>query len=133
MDNLSLLANAAGLGRARAVNMLAQANKDMVASMIPAAKRSQAMTDILYAMAQRGGYKGADSLKELTKWAVNTKDPLKNLDDITTPFTTDAANLADDVKNLSLALGTGCSTRRWPTRSCTPAGQPAFDDFARRS
>ena len=57
MDNLTLLANAAGLGD-KGVSMLAQANKDMVALMIPAAKHSQAMTDILYAMAQRRRVQG---------------------------------------------------------------------------
>ena len=129
MDNLNLLANAAGLGQ-HGVNMLAQANKDMVASMIPAAKGSQAMTDILYAMAQRGGYKGADSLKELSKWAVNTKNPIKNLDDITTTFTTDASNLAGDVKNLSIALGTTLTDAMNAAVFQATGGKKSFDDFA---
>ena len=129
MDNLSLLANAAGKGQ-QGVNMLNQANKDMVASMLPAAKGSQAMTDILYGLAQRGGYQGADSFKALSEWVGKTRDPMKNLDGITTTLTTDAADLTNDVKNLSIALGTTLNAAMAQAVITANGGQKIFTDFA---
>jgi len=129
MDALSMLANAAGLGQ-KGVNLLGRANKDMVASMLPAAKSSQAMTDILYALAQRGGYRGADSFKALSEWVGKTKNPMKDLDGITTQFTTDAADLTQDVKNLSIALGTTLNEAMSQAIITANGGQKMFVDFA---
>ena len=105
MDALTTLASAAGLGT-KGTDLLTQANKDLIAILLPAARHSQALTDILYGLAQRGGYPGADSFKELAKWADNSKNPMKNLDSIVTTLTKDAGNLTQDVQNLSIALGT---------------------------
>jgi hypothetical protein len=129
MDSLSLLANAAGKGQ-DGVDMLAQANKDMVASMLPAAKSSQAMTDILYGLAQRGGYQGANSFKELSKWVGKTKDPMHDLDKITTTLTTDASDLTQDVKNLSIALGTNLNAAMAQAIITANGGQAIFTSFA---
>ena len=129
MDALSVLANAAGLGD-KGVSMLGQANKDLVASMLPAAKGSQAMTDILYALAQRGGYTGADSFKDLSAWVGKTKDPMKDLDGITTTFTTHAASLTDDVKNLSIALGQTLNAAMSQAIITANGGQAIFVNFA---
>jgi NlpC/P60 family len=129
MDALNLLANAAGLGD-DGVRMLSRANKDLVASMLPAAKGSQAMTDILYALAQRGGYQGANSFKALSSWVGKTKDPMHDLDKITTTLTTDAANLTQDVKNLSIALGTNLNAAMAQALITASGGQKMFTDFA---
>jgi hypothetical protein len=129
MDALSLLANAAGKGQ-QGVNMLQRANKDMVASMLPAAKGSQALTDVLYALAQRGGYGGADSFKALSSWVGKTKDPMHDLDKITTTLTTDAANLTQDVKNLSVALGTNLNAAMAQAVITANGGQKIFTNFA---
>jgi hypothetical protein len=104
MDALATLASAAALGN-KGVGMLSQATKDLVATLLPAAKGSSAMTTILYGLAQRGGYTAADSFSQLSKWATNTKSPMTNLDGIITTLTGDAGNLTQDVQNLSTALG----------------------------
>ena len=129
MDNLNLLANAAGLSE-RGVSLLARANKDMVASLLPAAQHSKILTDVLYALAQRGGYKGADSLKALAKYAGVSKSPLKDLQGITTTLTTKASDLAQDVKNLSLALGTTLNNAMASVVFTFDKGKQALTDFA---
>lgn len=129
LDNLTLLASAAGLG-AKGTSLLAQATKDMVSSLLPAASGSQALTDVLYALAQRGGYGGANSFKELSKWAGKTKDPLQDLDKITTTLTTSASNLTQDVKNLSVALGQTLNQAMASAILQAGGGQQVFDDFA---
>jgi len=129
MDNLTTLASAAGLG-ARGTALLTQANKDMVAQMLPAAKGSQQMTDILYALAQHGGYQGADSFKALATWVGKTKDPMTDLDKITTTLTTDSANLAKDVQNLSIALGQTLNSAMAAAVLQATGGQKVFDNFA---
>jgi hypothetical protein len=130
MDSLTLLANAAGLG-AKGTGMLAQATRDMVAQLLPAARGSQVMTDVLYALAQRGGYRGADSFQALAKWVGNTRDPMKSLDGIVTTLTTDAAGLTQDVKNLSQALGTTLNQAMSTAIFTASGGQQIFDDFAK--
>jgi hypothetical protein len=105
MDNLTTLAAAAG-GGSKATNELQRANKDLVASMLPAAKGSSQLTTVLYALAQRGGYRGADSFKALSEWVGNVHHPMQNLDGIVTTLTKHAGNLTTDVRNLSVALGT---------------------------
>jgi hypothetical protein len=129
MDSLTLLASAAGLGK-KGTDLLAQANKDMLSQMLPAAAGSQQMTDVLYALAQRGGYKGADSFQKLSEWVGKTKDPMKNLDGITTTLTTDAANLTQDVKNLSDALGQNLNGAMAQAIITANGGQAIFTGFA---
>lgn len=129
VDSLTLLASAAGLG-AKGTDLLSRATKDMVASLLPAASRSRALTSVLYALAQRGGYGGANSFKALSEWAGKTKDPLKDLDSITTTLTTDAANLTDDIKNLSVALGQTLNTAMAAAILQAGGGQKVFDAFA---
>ena len=129
VDNLTLLASAAGLG-SKGTDMLTSATKDMVAQMLPAAKGSQEMTDVLYALAQHGGYQGADSFRALAKWVGNTKDPMAALDKITGTLTHDAANLTTDVKNLSVALGQNLNGAMAAAILQASGGQKVFDNFA---
>jgi hypothetical protein len=128
MDNLNLLANAAGLGQ-HGVDLLAQANRDMVASLLPAAKNSQVLTDVLYALAQRGGYQGANSFKALSEWVGKVKDPMQNLEGVTATLTGKAAGLTQDVKNLSLALGTTLNNAMADVVFTFTGGKQALIDF----
>ncbi|HXJ27347.1 MAG TPA: hypothetical protein VNH17_16660, partial [Streptosporangiaceae bacterium] len=87
-NSLLDLASASGLG-AKGNDLLTQASKDAVAQLLPMAKGSTELTTTLYALAQQGGYQGADSFKELSKWVDTAsgtmhtaKDPAKQLDDI---------------------------------------------------
>lgn len=129
MDSLTTLANAAALGD-KGTQMLTQATKDMIQTMLPAAKHSQTMTDILYALAQRGGYQGANSFKALSTWVGNTKDPLLSLQKIVDTFTTKAANLNTDVKNLSIALGTTFNGAMAQAALQVAGGAKTFSNFA---
>lgn len=129
IDNLTTLANAAGLGQ-KGTEMLTRATQDMVAALIPAAGHSKALQDVLFALAQHGGYPGANSMKELEKWVGKVQDPMKELDKITETLTTDAASLTDDVKNLSIALGQNLNDAMSKAILQATGGQQAFDDFA---
>jgi hypothetical protein len=129
MDSLTTLANAAGLG-AKGTDLLQQATKDMVASMLPAAAHSQTFTAILYALAQRGGYQGADSFKALSTWVGNTENPMKNLSTITGILTKASAGLTTDVKNLSIALGSTLNSAMATAIFDASGGQKIFDNFA---
>ena len=130
LDNLYTLASAAGLG-AKGTNMLSQAAKDMVAEMLPAAKNSSGLTTILYGLAQQGGYQGADSFKALSTWVGKTKNPMLDLDKITTTLTVDAGNLITDVRNLSVALGTTLNNAMATAiATAAPGGEQAFTKFA---
>jgi hypothetical protein len=130
MDNLTLLAAAAGkAGHSHA--MLAQATKDMVAQMLPAAKHSGTLTTVLYALAQRGGYQGADSFKALSSWVGKTRDPMQNLQQIVTRLTRAAGNLTTDVKNLSIALGQNLNQAMSKAIILASNAQPAMEAFAK--
>jgi hypothetical protein len=128
-NNLYTLAGAAGLGQ-KGTDMLTQAGKDMVQMLLPAAKGSKALTDILYGLAQQAGYQGVDSFKALTQWVGKTKDPMQNLDNITTQLTDDSANLIKDVQNLSTALGTTLNNAMAAAIFQATGGQKVFDQFA---
>ena len=136
MDSLTSLSAAAGLGQ-HGMDLLQQATKDMLSQMLPAAQGSQQMTDVLYALAQRGGYKGADSFKELSHWidtnsgsVKNAKPGMADLQGIVTTMTTKAGNLADDVKNLSIALGQNLTQAMASAVVMASGGQKAMNDFA---
>lgn len=130
MDSLTTLTNAAGLG-AKGTDLLAQATKDMLAAMLPAAAKSQTFTAILYALAQRGGYQGADSFKALSKWVGNVQNPMQNLNKITGILTRASAGLTQDVKNLSMALGTTLNNAMATAIFQASGGQQVFDQFAK--
>lgn len=129
MDALTTLASAAGLG-AQGSDMLVRASKDLVASLLPAAKGSSDMTAILYDLAQRGGYTGADSFQALSKWVANTKTPMQDLQGIVGTLTKAAGNLTADVQNLSTALGTTLNDAMATAMFDASGGQKTFDNFA---
>lgn len=129
MDSLTTLASAAGLGQ-QGTDLLTQANKDLVSALLPAAKGSTDMTTILYALAQRGGYQGADSFQQLAKWVGNTKDPMTGLQGIVTTLTKAAGNLTTDVQNLSTALGTTLNGAMATAMFTVSGGQQMLDNFA---
>jgi hypothetical protein len=128
-DALTNMAAAAGLGT-KGTDMLTQADKDMVAQLLPLSQGSKAATAELYALAQQGGYQGADSFKQLALWAGNVKNPMQNLDSITTKLTVDSANLIADVQNLSTALGTNLNQSMASAIVLASGGQKSFDNFA---
>jgi len=129
MDSLTTLTSAAGLG-AKGTTLLTQANKDLVAAMLPAAANSSTMTTVLYALAQRGGYTGADSFKQLTQWVGNVQNPMLNLQGIVGTLTRAAGNLTTDVQNLSTALGTTLNAAMATAILDANGGQKTFDNFA---
>lgn len=128
-DNLTLLASASG-GGATATGLLNKGIVDMVSLLLPAAKNSSTLTTELYALAQRGGYTGADSFKALSTWIGNTKNPMDQLNSITQTLTTSAGNLTTDVKNLSIALGTTLNNAMATAIFQARGGQAVFNDFA---
>jgi hypothetical protein len=128
-DNLTLLANAAGLGQA-GIDMLNQSTKDMVQMLLPAAKNSADFTTILYNLAQRGGYEGANSFAALSEWIGKTKNPMKDLQKNTTTLTTDAGNLLTDVQNLSTALGVNLTKAMSDAITAALGAPAAFDAVA---
>jgi hypothetical protein len=129
MDALTTLAAAAGLGT-KGTDLLVTANKDLVSALLPAAGQSQTMTTILYALAQRGGYTGADSFKALSQWVGNTRNPMLDLQGVVGTLTQAAGNLTADVQNLSTALGTTLNDAMATAIFDATGGQKTFDNFA---
>jgi cell wall-associated NlpC family hydrolase len=129
MDSLTSLASAAGLGN-KGLSLLQQATKDMLQQMLPAAQGSTQLTTVLYALAQRGGYAGADSFRALSDWVGKTRDPMANLQGIVTTLSVKAGNLTQDVQNLSVALGQNLTQAMASAVTIASGGQKAFDDFA---
>lgn len=129
MNNLTTLSAASAMG-ARGQQLLAQAGRDMVGVLLPAAKHSQALTTVLYGLAQQAGYKSADSFKALSQWVGNTKNPMKQLDNITTIFTEHAGDLTTDVKSLSTALSQNLTGAMKTAIFTANGGQTAFNNYA---
>jgi hypothetical protein len=103
LNALMTMASAAGLGT-KGTDMLTKATTDYVQLLAPAAKGSTEMTSILWALAQQGGLT-ADQFKSLLNGVDGVKNPMKDLQGITTTLTQDSAGLTQDVQNLSTALG----------------------------
>jgi hypothetical protein len=129
LDSLTTMAAAAGLG-AKGTEMLTQATKDMIVQMLPAAKSSSTLTAELYALAQRGGYQGADSFQALATWIGNVKNPMLSLQGIVGTFTKASAGLTTDVQNLSVALGNTLTVAMSQAVFLASGGQKAFTNFA---
>ena len=129
-DNLTTLSNAGG-GGADKVNLLNQSIRDMIAQMLPAARHSGTLTTELYALAQRGGYQGANSFKALSSWVGKTINPMQDLNKNTEILTASAGNLTGDVKNLSIALGTTLNDAMATAIFDATGGQKTFDNFAK--
>jgi len=129
LDALQTQAAAAGLGK-KGTDLLTTATKDLVIQMLPAAKGSKTLTAELYALAQRGGYTGADSFKALSSWAGKTKDPMKSLQGVVETFTVKSAGLTKDVQKLSDALGTTLTGAMAQAVFLASGGQKAFTAFA---
>jgi hypothetical protein len=129
MDNLTLLTSASGLGT-KGTAMLTQATKDLLATQLPLAANTPGLTAVLYALAQRGGYTGADSFKALTQWVGKVQNPMKQLDGIVGQLSVDAGNLTQDVKNLSDALGVTLNNAMSTAIFDASGGQKVFDQFA---
>ena len=130
LDSLTLQATAAGLGQ-KGTNLLAQATKDLIIQLLPAASGSKTLTAELYALAQRGGFTGADSFKALSAWVGKTKDPMQSLQGVVQTFTVASAGLTTDVQNLSVALGTTLAGAMSTAVFLASGGQKSFTDFAK--
>jgi len=128
-DAILNLVAASGLGK-RGTDLLTDATKNMLATMLPAASQSQQLTTILYALAQQGGYQGADSFQALSKWVGNTHNPLTNLYGDVTALTVAAGTLNTDIQNLSTALGTTLTSAMSKAIFLASGGEKPFDNFA---
>lgn len=105
---------AVGMQGVKGTDLLAQSTKDLTAELLPAAANSSTLTTVLYALAQQGGYKGADSFKELQKW-VNTGaaamqkagGPAQDLQGNIDTAAKSVGTLATDINNMDDAVNTG--------------------------
>lgn len=100
-----------GMQGVQGTNLLTQATKDLLAEMLPAASQSQTLTTILYALAQQGGYTGADSFKQLSAWVqtgaqsmTKAGGPAQQLQQLIQQAAGSVGDLATDVKNLDDAV-----------------------------
>ena len=103
-----------GMQGVQGTNLLAQSTKDLTAELLPAASNSQTLTTVLYALAQQGGYKGADSFKQLSAWvqtgaAAMQKAgcPALDLQGNIQTAAKSVGNLATDIQNMDDAVNTG--------------------------
>lgn len=135
-DNLMTLSAAGGDG-SKGTDLVTSSVKDMVAELLPASKGSSDFTTILYALAQQGGYHGADSFKALSSWVTTAsgsisaaKNPTSQLQGNTDQLAKSAGNLTTDVQNLSLALGSGLTGAEAAAIQLARGGTKPFDDFA---
>lgn len=103
-NSLLTLATVSNLG-AKGQGTLAQAGKDMVATLLPLAKGSSTALAQLSGLAQIAGGPATTSFQALSKWVGNTKDPMKNLNQIEGDLTTSSVNLETDASNLAGAFG----------------------------
>jgi hypothetical protein len=129
LDSLTTMAAAAGLG-SKGTDLLQGATKDLISQMLPAAKGSKTLTAELYALAQRGGYTGADSFQELSKWVGKTKNPMQDLQKKTEALTVASAGLTTDVQNLSKVLGTTLTGAMSQAVFLASGGEKGFTNFA---
>jgi len=129
-DALLTLSSAAGLG-AKGTDLVARGTKDMIQELLPAAEHSDALRTILYALAQQAGYTGNNSFRDLAKWVGKTKDPMQDLNKVTTILTVAAGNLTKDVQALSVALGRTLNDAMATAIFQATGGQAAFTNFAK--
>jgi phage-related protein len=129
LDALTAQTTASGLG-AKGTTLLANSTKDLVAQMLPAARGSSTLTAELYALAQRGGFTGADSFQALAKWVGNVKSPMQDLQGNVATLTVASAGLTTDVQNLSVVLGTTLTSAMTQAQFLATGGQKAFTAFA---
>ena len=138
-DQITSMVSAAGLG-AHGTDLITASVKDYVALLLPAAKGSADFTSILYSMAQRGGYTGANSFQELSKWVATASGtvkamgasggPAQQLQGTMTALTGDVGNLTTDVQNLATALHDNLTNAMATAAFAASGGQKAFTDFA---
>lgn len=129
-NSLYTMSAAAGEG-AKGTAMLERAGKDMVQQLMPMAKGSDEARAQLYALAQQAGYTGADKLSDLAKWAGKVKNPMQDLDNITSKLTLASADLAKDVSKLSNAIDTQLNGAMASAAFNAAGGQKSFDEFAK--
>ena len=103
-NSLQVLATVSDAG-AKGQGELAQAGKDMVASLLPLAKGSSTALAELSGLAQIAGGPATDSFQTLSQWVGKTGDPMKDLNKIEGQLTVSSVNLATDAQNLSTAFG----------------------------
>jgi hypothetical protein len=103
LNQLYTLDSAASLG-ARGVALLGRAGKDAVAQLFPLAQQLPQLRPLLYGLAQQAGGPAVNSMQALARWLGNVKHPAKDLIGILATFEGAAGNLAQDVKNLALAI-----------------------------
>lgn len=103
-NSLQVLATVSDAG-AKGQGALAQAGKDMVASLLPLAKGSSTALAELSGLAQIAGGPATDSFQTLSNWVGKVNDPMKDLNSIEGKLTVSSVNLATDAQNLSTAFG----------------------------
>lgn len=95
---------------AKGQTLLAQAGKDMVATLLPLAKGSNAAMAEVSALAQLAGGPATTSFQALAKWTGNVKNPMQQLNKIEQQLTVSSSNLYQDTMNLAGAMNQTLTT-----------------------
>lgn len=108
-NSLLVLSSVSAQG-AQGQQLLAQAGKDMVATLLPLAKGSSTAMAEVSALAQLAGGPATTSFQALAKWVGNVKDPMAQLNSIEGKLTVASSNLLTDTQNLAGAMGQTLTT-----------------------
>jgi hypothetical protein len=103
-NSLLTLATVSDAG-AKGQGLLAQAGKDMVATLLPLAKGSSTAMAEVSGLAQIAGGPATTSFQALSKWVGNVQSPMQQLNKIEGQLTTSSVNLEKDANNLAGAFG----------------------------
>lgn len=127
----SLQTQAAVAGNSKMANAaLTKSGKDMIAMLLSQTHHSQQLTSYTYGLAQSMGYLGKDSYAGLVKWAGKAKTATGDLNTQQQILAASVADLTQDAKNLSAALGTALTSAEASAIFQAEGGQKAFNNFA---
>lgn len=103
-NSLLTLATVSDAG-AKGQGLLAQAGKDMVATLLPLAKGSATAMSEVSALAQIAGGPATTSFQTLSNWVGKVQNPMQQLNSIEGKLTVSSVNLETDANNLAGAFG----------------------------
>jgi len=114
-----------------AANKQVAAIKLVTQVLIPMAGSNKAAAAEIFALAQEAGYHGTRSLRDLSKWAGKTKDPLKAMDDAAANASVSFSDLSVDAQKLGTALSQDLSKDMAIAVENAVGLQGAMDTFAK--
>jgi hypothetical protein len=129
INSLMTLA-AAGSAGAKGQQLVMVATKAAAQEMLPLAKTSKTAQDALYAFAQQGGYPGADSIKALSQWIGNFKNPAATMQTAIAMLTHGASNLTKDVATLADTINPILNNAMEQAIFSASGGAKAMDNLA---